>query len=667
MSFIYPQFLLGLLALGIPIIIHLFNFRKARKVYFSSNQFLLNIKKATSTKLKLKQYLILLSRLLFIFFLVITFAQPFIPAKEKNIQSNQAVIYLDNSYSMSNYVNEDLTAFEAAISFIEQIIKVYPQNSEFILLTNDFAPFSNTPKSKNEVGELITETSMTGITRTAGEIFQRIKNNNNLQSSGDIFWLSDFQVSTSGDISMFSEDTSYNIFIIPMTYSASSNVYIDSLYLSNPFLIQSEKNKLNVILRNDGGDFIEDLLIRLSINDIQTANGSLNLDPYSNAEITFDLSSGLDKYNYGSLSFEDFPVTFDNDFNFALTLSDRISVIEIKSRDTTTVIERVFGNQGVFDFRSYLSSNIDYNDLLKSDLIVLNELEELDVTINNILTDFLDENGDILFIPAPRFDIPSFTAIAGQVEYIPDSMWTAQMLNNLDLNNPFFADIFEENENQFNMPSARPVINIRAANESIMKFRDGRDFLSYKQYNNRLYMLASPLNPDHANFSTHAIFVPIMYRTAMLSKKEFDYLYYTLDQSIISVTADSINSESIVKLKKPDQEIIPGTRIAGNKLVLDIPRFELNPGHYNIDIGNIQKGTIAFNPGKKESMLSQHTAEKLSEIAEENSYVKLFNTKGFNNFDKEIKEKYLGIPLWRIALILSLIFLFIEILLIRFL
>jgi len=128
MSFVYPQFLFGLLALGIPIIIHLFNFRKARKIYFSSNQFLLNIKKATSTKLKLKHYLILLSRLLFIFFLVITFAQPFIPAKEKNIQSNQAIIYLDNSFSMSNYVDEDMTALEAAISFIQKIIDVYPQN-----------------------------------------------------------------------------------------------------------------------------------------------------------------------------------------------------------------------------------------------------------------------------------------------------------------------------------------------------------------------------------------------------------------------------------------------------------------------------------------------------------------------------------------------------------
>ncbi len=667
MSFIYPQFLLGLLALGIPIIIHLFNFRRARKVYFSSNQFLLNIKKATSTKLKLKQYLVLLSRLLFIFFLVITFAQPFIPAKEKNIQSNQAIIYLDNSYSMSNYVNEELTAFEAAISFIEQIIEVYPQNSQFLLLTNDFAPFSNTPKSKNEIGELITEINLTGITRTAGEVFQRIKNNEITESSGDIFWLSDFQISTSGDISLFSNDTSHNIFIIPMTYSTSSNVYIDSLYLTNPFLIQSEKNKLNVILRNDGGDYIEDLLIRLSINDIQTANGSLNLNPYSNSVITFDLSTGLDKYNYGSLSFEDFPVTFDNDFNFSLTLSDRISVIEIKSKDTTTVIQRVFGNQGIFDFRSYLSGNIDYNDLLKSDLIVLNELEELDISISNILTDFLDNRGDILFIPANRFDIPSFNALFGPIDYIPDSMQADQTLNNLDLNNPFFADIFEGNENQFNMPVARPVINIKGANEDIIKFKDGRNFFSYKQYNNRLYMQASPINQGHTNYSTHAVFVPIMYRTAMLSKKEFDQLYYTLDQTIISVTTDSINSESIVKLKKYDQEIIPGRRITGNKLVLDIPKFELSPGHYTIDIENIQKGTIAFNPGKKESMMSQHAEEKLSEITEENSYVKLFNTKGFNNFDKEIKEKYLGIPLWRVALILTLIFLFIEILLIRFL
>jgi hypothetical protein len=158
-----------------------------------------------------------------------------------------------------------------------------------------------------------------------------------------------------------------------------------------------------------------------------------------------------------------------------------------------------------------------------------------------------------------------------------------------------------------------------------------------------------------------------MYRTAMLSKKEFDRIYYTLDESVIKVTADSITSESIIKLRSDNKEIVPEARITGSELILDIPKFELNPAHYSIEIGNVHKGTIAFNPDKSESLLEQHTIENLNELSNENSYVKLFNTKGFDNFDKEIKAKYLGIQLWRIALILALIFLLIEILLIRFL
>jgi len=667
MSFVYPQFLFGLLALGIPIIIHLFNFRKARKIYFSSNQFLLNIKKATSTKLKLKHYLILLSRLLFILFLVISFAQPFIPAKEKNIQSNQAIIYLDNSFSMSNYVDEDMTALEVAISFIQKIIDVYPQNSQFLLLTNDFAPFSNTPKSKKEIEELLTEINYTGISRSSDEVFRRIDGYDFDHNVRDIYWLSDFQISTSGDLSSFINDTIYNIFLIPQIFSNTLNVYVDSLYLSNPFLIQNEKNELNVILHSDGEGYIEDLLIKLFINDIQSANGSISINPNSTAQITFDLNTQLDKYNYGRISFEDFPVTFDNDFYFTLVLSDRISIIELKDTDSTTVIQKVFGNQQLFNFQSYNSNNINYNDVLKADLVVLNELDDLEPTIRNVLLDYLTKKGDLFVVPSPDINLSSFMSLLGKTIVIPDSLQTTQPLDHIDLNNPFFSEIFEDNENQFDMPSAKAVINITGANNTIMKFRSERNFLSYLQSENRVYVLACPLRPDYTDFQSHAIFVPIMYRVAMLSKKTFNRMYYSLDESIIKITADSINNESIVKLRNQDKEIVPETRIVGNELILDIPKFELTPSHYNIEVENLHKGILAFNPSKSESRLEQYTFENLNEVCSENSYVKLFNTKGFDIFDKEIKEKYLGIPLWRISLILALIFLLVEILLIRFL
>jgi hypothetical protein len=83
MNFVYPSFLWALTALSIPIIIHLFNFRKTTRIYFSSNRFLRQVQEATTAKRRLKHYLILFSRLLFLLFLVLAFAQPIIPAREQ--------------------------------------------------------------------------------------------------------------------------------------------------------------------------------------------------------------------------------------------------------------------------------------------------------------------------------------------------------------------------------------------------------------------------------------------------------------------------------------------------------------------------------------------------------------------------------------------------------
>src|SRR5690606_28086855 len=126
---VYPQFLFGLLALAIPIIIHLFNFRRTKKIYFSNNLFLRNVKEATTSKLKVKHLLILAARLLFITCLVLTFAQPYIPGENQNAAENGenlVYIYLDNSQSMSSEVASNLRGIDLGVNYIEEIIKLYP-------------------------------------------------------------------------------------------------------------------------------------------------------------------------------------------------------------------------------------------------------------------------------------------------------------------------------------------------------------------------------------------------------------------------------------------------------------------------------------------------------------------------------------------------------------
>ena len=54
MKLLYPEFLWALTALSIPIIIHLFNFRKFTKVYFSNIELLKEVKLETKSKSRLK-------------------------------------------------------------------------------------------------------------------------------------------------------------------------------------------------------------------------------------------------------------------------------------------------------------------------------------------------------------------------------------------------------------------------------------------------------------------------------------------------------------------------------------------------------------------------------------------------------------------------------------
>ena len=102
MEFVHPERLWFLLLLLIPIIIHLFHFRKRKTLYFSSLRFIQYLEKEQQSTRKLKHLLILISRLLALSALVFAFAQPqFKNATGKQTGKAALLIYLDNSFSMS--------------------------------------------------------------------------------------------------------------------------------------------------------------------------------------------------------------------------------------------------------------------------------------------------------------------------------------------------------------------------------------------------------------------------------------------------------------------------------------------------------------------------------------------------------------------------------------
>lgn len=664
MSFLYPTFLWALASLSIPVIIHLFNFRKTKRVYFPTNRFLKEVKEATTTKRKLKHYLILASRLLFLFFLVVVFAQPIIPAKEQLGNNRSFTLYVDNSLSMSAQLADKARGLDAATQFVKDIVELFPTDTRYKLLTNDFAPFSNSYKSKAEVLDLLTEIRLSPVSRSLREIKDRIHTSAGNEEQ-EVFWISDFQKSTTGTIQYSVADSLSHWHLVPIKYSSLSNIFIDSAYLENPFAAGGEKNILHVRVRNDGKRDVDQLNLKFTVNSIQAGTASINIPQGGIGETSFDLTTGLSGLNKAKISFTDFPVNFDNEFFIALNFTDKLRILEVKNSNQPSPVEKVFGNKQIFSYKGFPAGNFNYSLLAQSDLVVLNGTNTLDASLSSAVRNYLDNFGTVLMIPGETPDLNTYRTVLQMPALTIDEKKEFIELDRPDFNNPFFENVFEEKAVALAMPKSVPLLNLGADRSAILRFKNNQSFLSLFNQKGKLYVMSSPMTHSFTDLYNNALFVPVMYRIAASGKKNETRLYYTLHENFITLHADSVQGEEPVKLVGA-QEILPSQHKVGDKILLDIPKFSINQGFYSVLVHRDTVGLLAFNLDKSESLMEQYSGTEVKSLFGAGHNVTLFDASTTDTFSNEIKARYLGKPLWKYALVLALAFLLAEILLIRF-
>ena len=465
MIFQYPSFLWALSALAIPVVIHLFNFRKTVQIYFSNTRFLKQVKQETTQKRKLKQYLVLAVRLLFLLFLVLAFAQPFLKATESMTSQRNISIYLDNSFSMSALVGEKTRALDAGIHRVQELVQVFPTEVRYQLLTNDFVPFSNSFKTKSEVLDFLAQIRLSSVSRSADEILKRIEKRTTL------FWISDFQQSTFG--STASVDSSRQIRLVPIIIGKPANVFVDSIRLENPFMIGGEKNSVKVRLRNSGNKLVEGLVVKLTVNGIQASATSVSIEPASFAELSFDLSAGQRGNNKATINFSDYPVSFDNEFYFTLNYSGKLKVVEVKATKEPTFVGKVYGNKELFAFSSFEAANLNYSLLADVDLIVVNGLDRIDPSLSTALSSYKN-TGSLLFIPGAKPDLNSYqNLLTIPLKPAAEEKEMTEMARP-DFQHPLFQNVFEEKSATLAMPRGKKVLDWGTDRSAILQLKDGR-------------------------------------------------------------------------------------------------------------------------------------------------------------------------------------------------
>ncbi|SOD98557.1 BatA domain-containing protein [Spirosoma fluviale] len=697
MNFLYPSFLLGLLSVSVPIAIHLFNFRRTRRVFFSNVALLRTVQTETKSFRRLKHWLILACRCLFLACLVLAFAQPFIPSKNKLGLSRQGVtsLYVDNSYSMQNERNTK-RYLDIAISKLDELLTLFRNATSLQLLTNDFSVAEQQAGTAEAVRDRVTSIRFAHTPRTFETVYRRQRNllsSLNPGGRNQLFWFSDFQKSTAGDLSRLKIDTTDRLFIVPLDAQATKNVYVDSVWLSTPFIREMQNNSLNVKLNNAGRENVKNLPVRLYLDDTQTSTATATLTSDGSATVALNFNVTSKGYHRGRIVFEDYPITFDNQYFFVIEASPAVRILHLYEQKsgpadrTSDYINAVYSNDSLFVRQSFSVQNFDVGQLKETDLVVLEGVSEVNGTLRTELERFVRQGGSLAIIPPANPNSNSYTPFLQtlgvgtvQVTGTSGTTPTALPVADPDRRNPFFQDVFQQSyqSEPLNMPTAAPVWRW-SSGQRLLSLRDGSPLLTQTRLSGgttsrqgSVYVLASPLASNYGNLAEHALFVPIMYKMAALSVRA-QRTAYSFDDNLVTISVSNPSEKAIYKLKHDKLEIIPVQRIVGNQLQLEMPKSnelaagqEVEAGYYELRLNDKTERLLAFNHGNQESTMSFYSADELRKIFATQPNVEIFDSIQDGDFVQVLEQENLGKSLWKYFLIAALAFMLLEVGLVRF-
>lgn len=624
----------------------------------------------------------MLARILTITALVLAFAQPVLIDKtvdKTNLSQKTIGIYIDNSFSMEA-INKQGPLIESAKVLAKDIVNSFKNGDKFHLITNDFKGKHQRILSKDDIIQEISEIKISPIARKYSDVIIRQGEFLKQESKNIQFYaISDAQKSTF-NISDIKNDSLYKVTIIPLIAGETSNVYVDSCWFETPIQQKDISQKLHVIVKNNSNKTIEAGTAKLTVNGAQVSIGSFNVESNDKKEMVLSFTSKNFGFNYATIKIDDYPITFDDEMHFAFNTKITINTLIIngKENETQNYFRSLFANDSLFYFTELSENAIDFSKFKNADLIILNELAQPSGGLLEELNKFSSKGGCVIIIPSSTTDVTIYNTMLNRfaLPAINNLDTHAIKLNKPEVNNPFFEGVFEKIDPQMNLPLINQHLvlqkNSNSKAQTIYSLINGDALLIKSNFlNAQLYLFTSSFNNKQSNFCKHALFVPTFIRIAVNSLKP-QPLYYTINSgnSIILKPENSYaeNPPHIVG-KTGKTDIIPEIKIANGNLALFTNDLINEAGFYDVIWQNQVKQNIAFNFNRMESVTNFYTTEELTALFSDNNLNKfsIIDNAKEGNITKAIQMGATGIKLWKWFIILSLLFIAIEISLIRFL
>ena len=560
MQFKHPEILYALLLLIVPIIIHLFQLRKFQKVAFTNVQFLKELSIQTRKSSQLKKWLTLLTRMLLLACIIIAFAQPYFSNSESFNTKSETVIYLDNSFSMEAQGSNGTILNKA----IQDIIENIDEDEPISLFTNDANFYNTSIKAiKNDLIQIKHSTNQLGydaVIFKGKNVFSKDES-----SIKNLVLISDFQ--QKNDVISIPEDSTTHVKLVQLKPSTASNITIDSLYISNSTV---ENLELTVVLKNQGEPIIT-LPVSLYNDDKLIAKSAVDIEDESSTIFTIPTQTVFN----GKITIEDTNLQYDNELFFNLDRRESIKVLAINEADDT-FLKKIYTSDE-FEYTSTAFNALNYNVLDEQNLIVLNELKEIPLSLNTALKAFTNTGGHVLIIPSNNIRLNSYNQVFINNNLSKfDSIYSKEKrVTTIHFSHPLLSNVFDKQIRNFQYPKVNShYINSSDSGASILSYEDGSPFLLQSE---NMYRFSAALNTTNSNFKNSPLIVPILYNIGKQSLK-VPKLYYTLGVENSIDIPIKLQQDDILTMVTGEQSVIPLQQTYTNKVAIKTNNYPNTSG-----------------------------------------------------------------------------------------
>ena len=348
-------------------------------------------------------------------------------------------------------------------------------------------------------------------------------------------------------------------------------------------------------------------------------------------------------------------------FYFAFKNDQKINVLSIGKK--ANFLSKIY-TKNEFNFTQETVQNINYNSILKQQLIILNEVENISEILSKKIIEFSKNGGSLVIVPNEKLNVGSYNSLLKKLNIgeIQSKKTDSLKITNINFKHPFFKNVFSKKVTNFQFPIVKnyfPILSKKAS--KIISFENGISFISQiKNKNNNTYWVASSLDKKNSNFINSPLIVPVFYNFGKLSFKHKKLYYRIASENKIDVET-KIEKDKVLKISNAKNSFIPLQQKFLNKVRIITKEQPLKSGFYSVLKNNDTILKLAYNYPKEESLLN---FMDLNELKKQHKNITVSNS--IADIFKEINKKNEVHWLWKWFLALAIVSLLLEILILKF-